>query len=159
VSKSWANESVDWHLILTPSQGIIDLPGLVSHTAVPLTVPRFLEHECAVAVIVADSFSDEDFRLMREACAFDNTITNKAGTDDQDENTIKMRDEKMMGTEINCKVRGSQIPWLRMDPEKGLPPDEFGEEGFVLGVMSRLKDTLGDLEAKGKLGRDGVYLF
>lgn len=51
----------------------------------------------------------------------------------------------------------SSVPWLRLDPSQPIVPmgPEFGK--IVAG--GRLKKVLKELEAEGKFGQPGTYLF
>lgn len=50
----------------------------------------------------------------------------------------------------------SSVPWLRIDISVPTPP--LGP-AFGVHVAGRLKKRLNSLEAEGKFGQDGVYLF
>ncbi len=57
-----------------------------------------------------------------------------------------------------CKEAGVlSIPWIRPDLTTVTPP--FGTREYGLTLVERVKVTLGELQAKGEMEKDGVYFY
>jgi hypothetical protein len=51
----------------------------------------------------------------------------------------------------------SRVPWLRLDLTREMP--EWGTAAYGKEMVRRMKVCLDDLEAKGEMGKDGVYWY